>query len=235
MPTILQAVNRVVDFSSEDGIRMYGAYLSSKASTPVIANPSKGKVFRDVDIEGMRFQGYIESNGPAIQNVVPEHHFWEGGSAPLGRVSEIHYCPAFRRNSVFEIEYEAGWWICKYGPDEPLINISSLSEDGRNTLAYQFGIPIYPHSEAQPNCGFPVEWKIPPHSFLPNGDILFFLSPSFKDLCNWSQTYPRLTRSSQFKENYLRGWKKAVIKGEYVPDWQGWRGDSIKAKSQATE
>jgi hypothetical protein len=215
--------------TSATDIKNYMAYLSNKAGSAVSANSTKGMIFREIEIEGMRFSGSVGRSGPAINNVVPDHHFWDGGSVPLGRVTEIHYCPAFRRNSVFAIEYEAGWWICKYGPDEPRINITSLSEEGRNTLAYQFGIPIYPHSETQTNCGFPAEWKLPKHLLLPDGDILFFMSPAFKDLCTWVQAHPRHARSSKFKELYLRGWKKAAIKSEFVPAWQGWRGDSIRA------
>ena len=232
---VVQEVYKAIRFSSEEGIRKYSAFLASKASGTVITRPTKGKVFRDIEIEGMRFQGYIEYCGPAITNVVPKYNYWKKGCVPLGDVIEIHFCPAFRDHSAFQIEQEAGWWICKYGRGEPLISINSLSEAGRYALAYEFGIPIYPHSENTPNRGFPADWKLPEFVLLPDGDILFYMSPSFIELCNWSQTHPRLVRSSQLAELYLRGWKKAVSMWEFVPNWKGWEGESIKAISQVTE
>lgn len=230
MPPIFQAVNEMVDFSSEDGIRMYGgAYLSSKASSKVITNTTKGKVFCDVEIEGMRFQGYIGSAGPAIKNVVTEYHFWEGGSVPLGRATEIHYIDSFPESPIFYIsDRKPGWWICKYGPGEPLINLNSLTAEGLHTLAFQFGIPIFPNDKAKPKVDVPVEWTFRRIFQLPDGLVLFFLSPSFKDLCAWAQSHPRQVCSSRFGDAYLRGWKNAAAKGEYVPNWRGWNGDSIK-------
>jgi hypothetical protein len=154
----------------------------------------------------------------------------------LGHAVEIHFIDSFPVSNIhYCIAREPGWWICKYGPEEPRININKLTEAGRYTLAHHFGIPIYPRADEHPNMGFPVEWKLPKYLYLPNGDILFYLSPAFTDLCDWGNAHPRLARSSQFEELYMRGWKKAVNKREYVPDWQGWRGDSIMAKSPVTE
>lgn len=216
------------NFSSEAGIKMYMDYISNKANAPVTTKPTTSSVFRDIEIEGTRFLGYVDRSGPAIRKV-PEHSFRDGGSVSLGYAAEIHYIGSFPDSTNHHfIAREPGWWICKYGPEEPRIKINKLSEIGRHTLAHQFGIPIYPRSDEQSNMGFPVEWKLPKYLHLPNGDILFFFSPSFSDLCAWAQAHPRLARSSQFEELYLRGWKKAVILGEYVPDWQGWTGDTIK-------
>ena len=205
------------------------AHLFQKGCAAITTNPTKGCTFRDVIIEGIRFQAYVGSNGPAIKKVVPRHNYWDGGSAPLGSVTKIHYIDKFPSHIHYFHDKQIGWWICKYGPNEPLINISSLTEEGLHTLAFQFGIPIFPNVKAKPKVDVPVEWTYYIILRLPDGDVPFFLSPSFNDLCTWAKKHPRQIRSSQFRDDYLRGWKKAAANGEFLPDWQGWKGPSIKA------
>jgi hypothetical protein len=223
--------DKFVDLTSEAGIGTYMNYLAQKSSAMITTNPTRGYTFRDVEIEGVRFQGYVGYSGPCIKRLMPQRHPWGGGSAPLGRVIEIHYIDKFPSHISYCPDKQPGWYICKYGPGEPLINISSLSEAGLHTLAFQFGIPIYPNDKAKPKVTVPVEWTYFRIFRLPNGDIPFFMSPSFNDLCTWAKNHPRQIRSSQFRDDYLRGWKKAAANGEFHPGWQGWKGPAIKAKS----
>lgn len=224
---LIEQESKFVSFNSEAGIMLYIDYLAQKGSATVTTNPTKGNVFRDVVIEGVRFQGYVGSNGPAIKKIVTQHNFLDGGSVPLGRVTEIHYLNEFQRNSLEGVK-KAGWWVCKYGPAEPCIRLDSLTAEGIHTLSFQFGIPIFPNDKAKPKVDVPVEWTFRRIFTLPDGLVLFFMSPSFKDLCTWAQTHAKQIRSSEFREDYLRGWKDTAIKREYVPNWRGWNGTAIK-------
>lgn len=204
------------DINSEAAIKLYIAHLQNNGRAAVTKMPAKGCTFRDIVIEGQRFKGYISHGGPCIQKIVPVHTSWQGGEVQLG-VAEIHYCDEFQHNS-FEGVNMAGWWICKYGPEEPRVKIDSLSEEGLHTLAFQFGIPIYPHPKAHPMVTVPVEWPRLPIMSLPDGKTLFFLSPSFRDLCTWAKTHSNQIRSSEVKELYLRGWKDAAVMGEELSE-----------------
>jgi hypothetical protein len=219
------------DFSSEAGIKMYFAYHSNKANAPVITKPTRGYTFIDVIIENQRFKGYVGYGGPLI---VEGLSFGIRGCVPLG-VAEIHFIDSFPDTNILRIyERKPGWWICNDGPDNACINITALSDEGRYTLAYQFGLPLYPRTNEQPDKDLPYGLKLPEYPSSHHADLLFYLSPSFSELCTWAQTHTRQIRSSEFLELFLPGWKNACIKREFVPLWSWWE-QSIKAMSLATE
>jgi hypothetical protein len=174
--------------------------LSSKVSETITSNPTESNVFHDVEIDSMRFNGYVGCNGPCIMNVSSKS--LDGDKFVQLGVAEIHYC------SSRPDDNGTGWWICKYGPDEPRINIDSLTDEGRHSLAFEFGIPLYPQIRPKdaPKYG---------EHYLPGGQHLFYLSPSFKTLCNWALSHKKQIRSKDIGEAHLRGWKEAVFMGDH--------------------
>lgn len=62
----VKAVNEKMDFLSKEGVRIYSAYLASKASAEIISKPARGYTFRDAIIEGQRFKGYVGYGDPII-------------------------------------------------------------------------------------------------------------------------------------------------------------------------
>jgi hypothetical protein len=185
------------------------AYFLSKRSTAPIENAAKGKIFRDVVIEGMQFKGFVGPSGPSLMNVSPNHPTDEQ-VVRLG-AAEIHFCPP-QEPTPWQARIDEAWWICKYGTDEPRININSLTEAGRLSLAYEFGIAVLPDPESLANNAPKLRYPIG------NSDRLFYLSPAFESLWKWAnshQSHRRLIRSKEIGDSYLPGWKDAAITGEY--------------------
>ena len=181
----------------------YMDYLSDNGSVTIPTPQTKrirSHIFSDLVIDDMRFQGFVGFSGPGIISI--SAFTPEGGSyVPLG-CAEIHFCSPWQSAS------EPAWWICKYGRDEPRINIDSLTEKGRFSLAYEFGIPIYPPSEVGSK-----EEATFRSQLISKMRFIFYLSPSFKKLFLWAQSHARKVRSRDVRETYLPGWKDAALKG----------------------
>jgi hypothetical protein len=123
----------------------------------------------------------------------------------LGAAS-IRRCPGHDANTQGE------WWICKYSSQEPRLDLESMTEEGRNALAYEFGLPLIP-SEDLPNPS--AIW-----SSFKNGreGELFYLSPAFVKLVDWAKRHARSARSSSAKANHLRQWLDVAKKHSSFSD-----------------
>ena len=180
--------------------------------------------FHDFEIGNMHFQAFVAAKGPCLTSVPPSDGLM-GGIVELG-AAQIRFCTkptwdgmnAHIRGSTGE-----GWQIFHDFPLEPKIDINSLTEEERYTLAFEFGIPVYaqPESEVDQDTS----------AYLPRGERLFFLSPAFPMFCSWARKFPNIINiinSTTVFESYLPGWKDALITGEYHPNWHGWKGGAIK-------
>lgn len=160
-----------------------------------IKGGAQGNYFYHIEIEGQRFQGAINEEGPYIQ-----HH---GTSTVHLGVAGIWQTKKGRS------EHEApGWFICKYGPSQPRISLKDLSPAGRLALATEFGIPIYETPGTVQNGGVDAEME-------------FYLSPAFRELCEWAEKRPRKIRS--FAPGvYMPDWVERAADGweRFVAEWQ---------------
>jgi hypothetical protein len=105
--------------------------LAAKGVAEVAAHESRGEVFLDLSIEGVRFQAFAETD-PFVA------HKDYGGWCQLG-VATIDR--SYGLNGTNE-----RWMVCKYGPMEGRIDLSMLSDAGRRAFAIAFGVPIGRHS-----------------------------------------------------------------------------------------
>lgn len=78
----VKSVNKKMDFLSEDGVRIYSAYLAIKTSASIISKPSRGYTFSDVFIEGQRYKGCAGYSCPIFLDGLS--HFWHRGFVQLG-------------------------------------------------------------------------------------------------------------------------------------------------------
>ena len=154
-------------------------------ATLPIKGGGRGNYFFHIEIEGQRFQGAINDQGPYIQ-----HH---GTSAVSLGVCEIHWTKGRYGNET------PGWYVCKHGPAEPRISLQELSPAGRRRLAFEFGIPIFPAPAEAMQEAEDAKWF--------SGKWLFYLSPAFRALCTWADNRPRKVKMFEASPGpYLFQW-----------------------------
>lgn len=195
--TPLVAINDQVSSNSKS--------LSLLAHAPIKVHEAKGRVFHDVSIDGLRFKGQVLSTGDiAIIKLCRFGSLWlDEGLVSIGAAS-IHRCDPLKNAERSE------WWICKYSSDEPRVNLDGMTEEGRNALAYEFGLPVIPNVIASNVRTDPqLPWPTFVHGREP---ALFYLSPAFVKLTEWAKLHPRMAKSSSVNGYHLRNWLDEIAK-----------------------
>lgn len=204
------------------GYKTYMDCLKKKATAKFKEGRVSRNVFRNIVIDGMRFNGVIGYSEPYLRYVPPPSIFWLDGYVKLGYGTEIRYeIPIIGPK-------KAGWYICYQFSAQ--INIDHLSDEGRHTLAYQFGIPIKLRSDDflevdQTNFDFIGERRS-----MPDHNILFFMSPSYKSIVDWAKKHTRKMKIVENREYDFKGWVKAAVEGVFTPNRRYWQGPAIKAE-----
>ena len=190
---------RTLPASLKDQVSSYSKTLSALAHAPVKVHDVKGRVFHDVSIEGFRFKGQVLSTGDiAIIKLRRLGLLWiDEGFVSIGAAS-IRRCDPLKNPERSE------WWICKYSSDEPRLNLQGMTEEGRNALAYEFGLPIVSNDLASNVHADPqLPWSTFPHGKEPT---LFYMSPAFVKLTELAKRHPRIAKSSSVNGYHLRNW-----------------------------
>lgn len=201
----------------EQAALAYFDYLSVQPRSPVQLNTVEGEVFHDVTIEGQRFVAKVMSTGDI-------HLFKLRSGFDIDYAPSIQIGPASIRKvdasgiqSALPSEFSqttadmlnprpyGAWWICKYDDSQRRIDLGAMSEHGRNAFAYEFGLPIIPHS----NLPKPTD---PWYRFANgNEDTLFYICPSYQALLAWAVLYPKRAREASANAIHLKNWLKPTI------------------------
>ena len=189
--------------SWDEQIQRYSNHLAALARAPVTVHSIKGDVFHDVTIEGHRFRGLVLpcSNPVIIKLDLPM--LIEAGGVALG-VASI-------RPNGGKSNANSEWWICKYSSKEPRLDLSGMTEEGRNALAHEFGLPVIP------NEGLNDPTLIWSHFVNGREDRLFYLSPAFMKLVTWTKTHLRKAKSSNKNSLYLKRWMEVAMEHPSFP------------------
>lgn len=164
----------------------YQQWLSGADVAEAVHNTLRGDVFIDVTIEGYRLQGAI-STAPYVK-LKARDDGWAVGDCALG-VASI----AFVDESIYRVEGERKWAVCKY-ENQPRIDLSSLSDAGRRRVALEFGLPIL-GLESGIILGHPA---------------YFYASKAYLALVEWAVKHPR--KIKHFRGNsYLGQWAIAAM------------------------
>jgi len=191
--------------------RRYMDHLAAIGKANVVSYPAKGDIFHLVEIDGICFRGAVGIDGPAIIRHSSRLRGHEEGWVQLG-VSGIYHTPQYSpyiaiANQTDPIGYR--WHVCKYGPNEERINIDDMTIAGRYALAYEFGINLHPPLPDEP--GYSKELL---ENYYGSGEwFLFYLSPAFRSLCEWTKKHPRIAKNC--RGSYLGDWPTAARIGEY--------------------
>ena len=165
-------------------------------------NDAKGRVFHDVAIDGLRFKGQVLPTGDiAIIKFRRLGSLWiDEGFVSIGAAS-------IRRCSPLKNAERSQWWICKYNSDEPRLNLQGMTEEGRNALAYEFGLPVIPNVLSSNG---PADPHLPWSTFVHGKEqALFYFSPAFaKSLSGRSITLASLNPQVLIAITYAIGWRK---------------------------
>lgn len=189
----------------------YSKFLNALPRAEVEIHAVKGDVFHEVSIEGQHFTGYVVQTGDVYlrklnaQFGIDFSPQIQIGAASIRKVepSEDHSHSSRVGNSSLDLQNpmpHGEWWICKYDANENRIDLGAMSEEGRNALAREFGLPIIPHG----NSPQPTE---PWARFAYGGeDTVFYASPAYKALLDWADLHPKKARSASSKATHLKGW-----------------------------
>ena len=83
-----------------------------------------------------------------------------------------------------------------------------MTEEGRNALAYEFGLPVIPNV-LSPNG--PSDPHLPWSTFVHGKEqALFYFSPAFAKLAEWAKQHPRIAKSSSVNCHHLRNWLEEI-------------------------
>lgn len=132
----------------------------------------KGDVVLDVNIEGIRFQAMADSDPYVVQ--LQSGEWCQFGVARIREAPDQHR-PDFKK-----------WLVCK-NETERRIDLSRLSQGGRQLFSKLFGIPL----------GEP-------------GTNDFYWSSAFKGLVNWALRHPQLYAALDESSGHLPSWKLVV-------------------------
>jgi hypothetical protein len=141
-------------------------------------------VFYETQIEGVKFKASMISQGPYLHVMYRDGR--QSGTA-LGVSTIDHIMPSDRfycgKTSVpFGAAYP-GWWIAKYG-NQPMVDISFLSETGRHLLMQRFGIQLRDERK--------------------DANEVFRQSDAFRALCRWVVEHPRIAKRNLHAQTYLQ-------------------------------
>ena len=189
--------------SIKDQVSSYSKTLSALAHAPIKVHGAKGRVFHDVSIDGFRFKGQVLSTGDiAITKLRRLGLLWiDEGFVSIGAAS-IRRCDPLKNAERSE------WWICKYSSDEPRGNLQGMTEEGRNALAYEFGLPVIPNVLSSNG---PADPHLPWSTFVHGKEqALFYFSPAFAKLAEWAKHNPRIAKSSSVNCYHLRNWLEKI-------------------------
>ncbi len=184
--------------SLDEQVRPYWDHLCTLPRASVTVNNTKGDVFHDVTIEGYRFRGKVFTGGEVVIVNLTAPLFFEENAVALGAAS-IRPC------AVDKLGVATEWWICKYSSKEPRLDLGNMTEEGRNALAFEFGLPIVPkEGRTDPK----LNWSIFVNGREAN---LFYLSPAFTKLVQWAKCHSRKARSSSKNAYHLKRWMDRAI------------------------
>lgn len=189
--------------SIKDQVSSYWNILSKLAHAPIKVNDAKGRVFHDVSIDGLRFKGQVLPTGDiAIIKFRRLGSLWiDEGFVSIGAAS-------IRRCNPLKNAERSQWWICKYSSDEPRLNLQGMTEEGRNALAYEFGLPVIPNVLSSNG---PADPHLPWSTFVHGKEqALFYFSPAFAKLAEWAKHHPRIAKSSSVNCYHLRNWLEEI-------------------------
>lgn len=173
-------------------LQSYFASLEKAGLAEVKHHELKGDTFIDLTIEGIRFRGFVCSEGPYIE-------LKSGGlpsSVQLG-VSSINRCtPTFCCDDT-----DSRWFVAKYH-NQGHIDVDALSDAGRRRLAYEFGLLLC----TDKHLPFSVSSEC----------NTFYGSKAFGALQAWAKAHPRKIR--RFQANaYLGDWPTLAEFGLSMP------------------
>lgn len=184
-------------------VKRYSQYLSTLSRAPVNVHKIKGPVFHEVSIEGHRFKARVLLTGDIVIHKMHPLAMIEESGVNIG-VASIRRCDPRKTKT------ESEWWVCKYDSNEPRVDIGQMTEQGRNALAYEFGLPIIPKEGLSDPKSI---WST--FVYGREGD-LFYLSPAFIRLVEWAKNHLRAARSSSKNSNYLRQWMSVAVENKLI-------------------
>ena len=158
--------------------------LQTQGLAPFTVLAPSREVFLDTEVEGHRLRGAIGNFGPYLERIDPHGHAQSSYFGP----SVIHDLPVgnLRAGRAHE-----GYWVCKYEPSQPHIDLSMLSPAGMRRVAFEFGLPVEGVEPERQRFG---------------GDMAFFASNAFKALQEWALKHPRKAQWTSQGGLYLKGW-----------------------------
>jgi hypothetical protein len=139
------------------------------------------RIFHQVRIAGMTFDGIIAGDGPSLSCRM-------SGSVALGVSSLRYFQPGswgLRRTPP------CGWWVVKYDHEERIF-LPGFDHAAIRTLSDEFGLPVL------------TEDGFDPFDSVRRDYIL--TSPAWDSLRQWVTRHPRLAKAHAACDPYLPGW-----------------------------
>jgi hypothetical protein len=153
---------------------------------PYIIDPEEGLMvdkshFFTVRIKDIQFPGLMSTDGPYIKAETPIHDL---DGVALGGVTVI--CQS-------NDEGTTGWFVCKYGANEPRIFLRDFSYDEVSQLSDAFGIKVRGQRASE------------------NREFSFFKSPAWAALKEWVMRHPNFAARYAECEEYISGWYSRAL------------------------
>jgi len=150
----------------------------------------RNRIFHQVRIAGITFEGLISADGPYISASTA------GGVALV--VSALRY---FQPETVGSRRPQlAGWWVVKYHSEERIF-LPDFDPAGIRELSEQFGLVLLVDGQATPTD------RIRQHYFV--------TSPAWDGLRQWVIKHPRIAKAEAACDSYLPGWyRRAMIEAQ---------------------
>lgn len=139
--------------------------------------------------------------GSSIHNRVAASFDADLGNVAFGDVTEIHETEGDGSNE----QGHSGWWICKYGPREPRINLTSLSDEQIICVGKELGISVT-NRKSQ---------TLSPSLFTKTGGIENAVF--FESLKKWAHVHPKLALKGS--DTYFPGWGAKALGGNHYTEW----------------
>jgi len=146
----------------------------------------RNRIFHQVSIGGMTFEGVISGDGPYLSCQM-------SGGVALGPAGLRYFQPATpgtRRGLPL------GWWVVKYDHEERVF-LPAFGLAAVRTLSNEFGLPVLDEPGFDPFDDVRREY--------------FFTSPAWDALRLWVIRHPRLAKARAACDPYLPGWYDRAI------------------------
>jgi hypothetical protein len=140
----------------------------------------RNRMFHQVRIGGMTFEGVIATDGPYLST--------EAGGVALGVSGLRQFQPS---THTVRHTLPRGWWVVKYA-DEERIFLPKFSDASVQRLSQEFALPILADGLYEPLGYERRDW--------------FLLSPAGDALCRWVTKHPRIAKTVSGCQSYLPGW-----------------------------